>query len=187
MTLVNKSSWIVTALVLFVFLFIPAENAEAQWGIGASYEMRDYEPTSGFGLRIQRDILGGLPILNVGLRAHFSYFSEEIESYRNVGIPAELESYDFGMAALGGINVGLLKPYVGAGLGSESFEFAGVGTEQQNFEDNSLYWNLFVGAELSPIPVLKPFIEYRLTRFFDDDESDYNHNGRLAVGISLVF
>lgn len=187
MTLVNKCSWIVTGYILFAFLFIPAETAEAQWGVGASYEMRDNEPTNGFGLRIQRDILGGQSIINVGIRAHFSYFSEEVESYRNIGFPAELECYDFGLAALGGINIGLLKPYVGTGLGSESFKFAGVGTEQQRFENDSLYWNLFVGAEFSPIPVLKPFIEYRFTRLFDDDDFYYNQNGRLAVGISLVF
>ncbi|MDZ7695011.1 MAG: hypothetical protein U5K69_28490 [Balneolaceae bacterium] len=29
-------------------------NAQAQWGIGASYEVRDEEPQNGFGVRIER-------------------------------------------------------------------------------------------------------------------------------------
>lgn len=187
MTNIKETGCTIIAGILFAFFFIPAETAEAQWGAGVSYELRENEPFNGFGLRIQRDVTGALPFVNLGLRAHFSYFSEDVESYRNVGVPAELESYDFGLAVLGGVSVGLLNPYVGGGLGRESIEAVHSGTEQQVVENNSLYWNLFVGAELSPLPVLKPFIEYRFTRLFDDEGFDYNQNGRLAIGITLVF
>jgi opacity protein-like surface antigen len=181
------TSFFLTAAILFALTFIPAEKAEAQWGIGASYELRDTEPTNGFGLRVQKDILGAVPMFDLGIRAHFSYFSESVQSYRDVqDIPYELDSYDFGLAGLGGINLGFIKPYAGAGLGSESFEAV---SQQDNFEfsDNSIYWNIFVGAAVTPIPVLKPFIEYRFTRLFSDDGFDHRQNGRLAIGITLEF
>ena len=180
------TSFFLTAAILFALTFIPAEKAEAQWGIGASYELRDTEPTNGFGLRVQKDIIGAVPMFDLGIRAHFSYFSESVQSYRDVQVPTELDSYDFGLAGLAGINLGLIKPYAGAGLGSESFEAV---SQQDNFEfsDNSIYWNIFVGAAVTPIPVLKPFIEYRFTRLFSDDGFDHRQNGRLAIGITLEF
>lgn len=179
-------TYFLIASALIAITLIPAEKAEAQLGIGASYELRDTEPTNGFGLRVQSDILGSVPLIDLGMRAHFSYFSESVQSYRDVQVPAELDSYDFGLAALGGVNIGLLKPYVGAGLGSESFEAV---SQQENFDfsDNSIYWNIFIGAEVAVIPVLKPFIEYRFTRLFNDDGFDHRQNGRLALGLTLVF
>jgi opacity protein-like surface antigen len=183
-------AWSILAVTLFAFTLIPVQNAQAQWAIGASYEMRDLEPTNGFGLRIQRGILQGLPVVDLGIRAHFSYFSETVDSYRDVptSTSVDLDSYDFGLAGYGGVNLGLLKPYAGVGLGSESFEAVQSGAQNDfEFEDNSIYWNLFIGAEISPIPVLKPFIEYRFTRLFADDGFDYRQNGRLAIGLTINF
>jgi len=181
------TGWTVSSAILIVCLFIPAEKAVAQWAIGASYELREHDPASGFGLRIEHNFLGGMPVVNIGLRAHFSYFNETVGSYRNPAFPAELESYDYGLALLGGVKVGLLRPYVGAGLGRENFEAVYQRTDQLGVEDYSLYWNLFIGAELLPLPVIKPFIEYRFIRLFNDDFFDYKHNGRLAVGVKLLF
>jgi opacity protein-like surface antigen len=186
MNKLTSASCLLMAATLIFLTLVPAEKAEAQWGFGASYELRDTEPTNGFGLRVQRDILSSVPLVDLGLRAHFSYFSESVQSYRDVQMPAELDSYDFGLAGYGGLNLGLITPYAGVGLGSESFEAV---SQQQNFEfsDNSIYWNLFIGASVSPIPVLKPFIEYRFTRLFSDDGFDHRQNGRMAIGITLEF
>lgn len=183
----KHTAWSFLAVALFALTLIPVQNAQAQWAIGASYEVRDQEPTNGFGLRIQRDILQSLPVVDLGLRAHFSYFSETVDSYMDLETP-QLDSYDFGLAGYGGVNLGLLKPYAGAGLGSENFEAVQSGAQNDfDFEENSIYWNLFIGAEISPIPVLKPFIEYRFTRLFDDDGFDYTQNGRLAIGLTINF
>jgi opacity protein-like surface antigen len=188
MNRIKSAGWCLMAAALFALTLLPAESAKAQstWGIGASYEMRDLDPTNGFGVRVQRNILGAVPIIDLGLRAHFSFFNESVESYRDFN-ETDLESYDFGLAGYGGVNIGLLKPYAGVGLGSESFEAVQRGAEEGEFEDNSIYWNIFVGAELSPIPFLKPFIEYRFTRLFDDDGFDHRQNGRLAIGLTLAF
>lgn len=178
---------LLTTIIISFTLFIPTQDALAQWGVGASYEIRDEAPENGFGARIQRDLPLG-PMASLGLRGHFSFFNDEIEVTRNdVTYSSEIESYDFGVALLAGVNVGLLKPYAGAGIGSENYESVADGFEEGSFEESSLYWNIFAGAEVSPIPVIKPFVEYRFVRLFDDENFDYKQNGRFAFGVLFKF
>lgn len=179
-----------TALLSTLFLalaFFPVEYATAQWGVGASYETRDEHPNNGFGLRLERKILQTIPLADLSIRAHASFFSEDIDNYGDAGEPAELDSYDFGLAARGGVSLGMFSPYVGLGLGSERLEAVRQGAQQGSFENNSLYWNVFTGAEFSLIPMVKPFVEYRFSKMFDDDEVAYDQNGRWAFGLMLEF
>ena len=159
-------------------------QASAQWSFGASYEMREQAPENGFGVRLERDLLGNLPLVDVGLRAHFSFFNEENEfNQGDVVFAGDFTIYDYGLAATGGVSVGLLKPYIGLGIGRSNVEFEGT-----NFEDSesNTFWNGFVGAELTPIPKLNPFIEYR---FQPTDEAEFapSSDGRLIIGLLLSF
>ncbi|MFH5833182.1 outer membrane protein [Halalkalibaculum sp. DA384] len=189
----------VLAGVLLISSMVP-QNAEAQWGIGASYEVRDEEPQNGFGVRIERGILNKLPIVQLGLRAHFSNFSEENQvDYQNRtgSFSQEIKDYDFGLTALGGVSVGFLKPYVGVGLGSNTVDMdVPDDASVEAVEESSLYWNALVGAEVSAIPLLKPFVEYRYTNVNEDffeDARDMNvpapssSNGRIIFGVLLQF
>ena len=177
-------------LITFLFLWIvfPAQNAYAvsSWGIGASYEMRDSDPGRGFGLRLERGILSGVPLLNLKMRAHFSFFSDEVSSYRDAGLPADLDLFDYGIAVTGGPGFGLLHPYVGVGLGQERFRSLSD-TPVLDFSENSIYWNLYGGLRLPILPAVSPFVEYRFTRLMSADDFDYNHNSRLAFGVTLSF
>ena len=170
-------------LVLAACLLMPAQSA-AQWSIGASYEMRDEDPENGFGLRIEREILRPIPIINIGLRGHFSYFNEENEFGVEDGpaISREISYYDYGLAATGGVSLGLLKPYVGLGIGNNTFDI------EDGDSESEFFWNSFVGVELTPIPKLNPFVEYR----FQPSDSpefaeDFDSDGRLIIGLSLSF
>lgn len=191
--------YLFTAFASFLLLGTAVPQvAQAQWGIGASYEIRDKIPENGFGVRLERGILQGLPILDLGLRAHFSYFSDDNNvSEGSISYSEDVTDYDFGITALAGVNIGLVKPYVGVGLGSNTVDVnykdvSGVTLEDGN--DSKVYWNALVGAELSPIPVLKPFVEYRYSdvgkKFFENvtnaTERD-SYNGRLIFGILLSF
>ena len=62
-------------IVIITALF--SASTLAQFEIGASYELREEDPKNGFGIRIQKGILSQLPIVNLGIRLHGSYFSEE--------------------------------------------------------------------------------------------------------------
>ncbi len=184
---------ILTAFMLLWIVF-STQNAHAvsSWGIGASYEIRDSDPGRGFGLRLERGILSGVPLLDFKLRAHLSYFSENVSTYRDVQLPTELDVYDFGIAVTGGIGFGLLHPYAGAGLGREQFEASQPGEEPDgtlgiSFDDDSIYWNLYGGVRLPILPAVSPFVEYRFTRLMSAEEFDYNHNSRLAFGVTLSF
>ncbi len=164
------------------------QSSSAQWSLGASYEIRNEEPKNGFGARIEREILQKVPVVNLKLRGHFSYFSEDNYVDQNNQNYGTIENYDFGLAAVGGVSIGLLSPYVGAGLGSTTTDLQNPQGAFDAGSESNVFWNGFVGAEVSPIPVLKPFVEYRFesAENFEDLEVDRS-NGRLIFGLSLSF
>lgn len=179
-----------TALVVFLF----SASVFAQFEIGASYELRDSEPQNGFGLRIDKGILGSLPLVDLGLRAHFSYFSEENHVDENsYSYSRDFTDYDFGLAAYGGVSLGLLQPYVGLGLGSVTTDisyndFSGVGAEPEDGDESNIYWNTFAGAKVTVIPMIKPFVEYRYSnKELSDPRLADKQNSRIMFGVSLSF
>lgn len=187
----KKTILSLAAVVLF-WGFVPQKSL-AQWDIGASYEIRNQEPKNGFGVRIERGILEKLPVLQLGIRGHFSYFNDQnaFNPQSGPSYSREITSYDYGLAAVGGASIGLLTPYVGLGLGSNTTEVnaANVAVSGEGSE-NYVYWNGFVGAKVSPIPVIKPFVEYRLqsTQEYEDFSNDIDpSDGRLIFGVSLSF
>tara|TARA_R110002126_G_scaffold44553_1_gene126797 strand:+ start:4615 stop:5178 length:564 start_codon:yes stop_codon:yes gene_type:complete len=171
-------------------------SAFAQIEIGASYELRDEDPKNGFGVRLQSGILKGIPVISLGLRAHFSYFSEtNMVDENTFSYDETIENYDFGLAVYGGVKLGLLEPYVGAGLGSETVDLSAEdfsntpppGSEPNEENESNIYWNTFVGAKVTVIPLVKPFVEYRFSGR-DLDIPDLNDKtGRIIFGVVLSF
>jgi hypothetical protein len=184
-----KIKKILLAFVAFALLItaIP-QTSVAQWSLGASYEIRNQNPENGFGVRLEREILKKVPIINLGLRGHFSYFSEDNYVNENDVNIGDIVTYDYGIAATAGFSLGLLSPYVGTGLGAQTLDI--------DETDNNIFWNGFVGAKVSPLPVIKPFVEYRFqsAESFEalvdgastSDIRDGN-TGRLIFGVSLSF
>lgn len=178
---------------LALLLSAVPQTSSAQWSLGASYEIRDEEPKNGFGVRLERDILQKLPIVDLGLRGHFSYFNDENElTYDGEpNISTEMTNYDFGLAAVGGVSVGLVAPYVGLGLGSETADLDYQEESMPGESDSNLYWNGFIGAKISPVPAIKPFVEYRVKsnkEFNDLSTEDFDTStGRFIIGLSLAF
>lgn len=178
---------IIFIVTTICFLFPFTESATAQWAIGASYEVRNEDPTNGFGLRVERGILNAIPVVDFDMRAHFSFFNEASSATTDgVSFDREIQAYDFGLALTAGIKIALIKPYVGFGIGSETFDFD-AGGNNQSFNESNFYWNGFGGAELRLLPLLNPFIEYRITRLTGTDQISFDNVGRFAVGINLRF
>jgi opacity protein-like surface antigen len=194
-----KKFLFVFAAVALLISAVP-QTSSAQWSLGASYEIRDKAPKSGFGVRIERAILEKAPLVDLGLRAHFSYFNDENNVDYNDGsvtysYSQDITNYDYGIAAVGGVTVGPISPYVGLGLGSSNVDIdrndlpSGSPFDPQA-DDNSIYWNGFVGAKVSIIPALKPFVEYRfedISNYKNELRDVENSNGRLIFGLSLSF
>lgn len=186
-----KSILVVVVFTLSIGMI--SETAMAQISVGASYEIRDEDPQNGFGLRLERQILQKVPIVDLSLRGHFSYFNDDI-SYEDRTYSTDITSYDYGLAAVGGVSLGLMSPYVGLGLGASTLDVNRESLDAidrpANSDDSSIYWNSFVGAKISPVPFVSPFVEYRF-----EDASDYKSelsdikesNGRLIFGVSLSF
>jgi hypothetical protein len=171
-----------------LFLLIPlSQQVNAQWAVGASYEIRDEDPEKGFGLRLEKGLLSGLPIVDLGLRGHFSYFNETSGISRDgVDISGDFDAYDFGLAAVLGANLGVVKPYVGLGLGRERYKLS-ADEVALSYKENNFYWNGFGGAEFSLLPILNPFIEYRISRLTSSEDVHFDNINRLAIGVNLRF
>lgn len=177
---------LVTLSFLFAFIFM-SQTAQAQWAVGASYEIRNEDPESGFGLRLERSFLQGVPLLDLGVRAHFSYFNDENNVSRDdFTFSRKIDVYDYGLAVLGGVKLGIVKPYVGLGIGNQQFKF-NADIEEFDFDESSFYWNGFGGAEFTLLPVLNPFIEYRIANLTSTDDIEFDNVSRLAIGINLRF
>lgn len=178
-----------------VIIAIFSATTYAQFEIGASYELREEDPQNGFGLRIEKGIFESLPVVNLGLRLHGSYFSEENNvSEGGVTYSQDLTNYDLGVAAIGGVSVGLLEPYVGLGLGTQNYERAisdvQNGSGPESGEESSLYWNMLAGAKVTIIPMIKPFVEYRYSSSELEKpelEDVDTQTGRIMFGISISF
>lgn len=179
-----------------VIVLILTTASYSQIELGASYELRDEDPQSGFGLRIQKGILGKIPLIDIGLRAHFSYFSETNTVDENTfSYDKNIENYDFGLAAYGGVKLGLLEPYIGAGLGSETVDlnaqdFSNTpppGQEPSEEEESNIYWNTFAGAKVTVIPLVKPFVEYRFSSRNLEIPDLNDKTGRIIFGVVLSF
>lgn len=183
--------WFITFFFLGGFM---VSTAAAQFSIGASYEIRNKDPQDGFGIRIQNMAKLPIPLLALGFRAHYSYFSAQnkITSSGNVSYETnDLKDYDIGIDAIGEVKLGLVDPYIGLGLGSRTYKVDYKAVEQlKNEKKSSIFYNGTIGVQLGIIPVLKPFIEYRITKSNLKDFNGVkpsNTNGRYIFGVLLQF
>lgn len=170
------------------------QQAQAQFSIGASYEVRSHDPTNGFGIRLENDLPLKLPLVAIGVRAQFSNFSEK-NSLSKAGITYDqkLNHYNLGLMALAKVKLGLLSPYAGLGIGTNHLKVKNTGDPLVNGSDNKtkIYYEGAIGAEATLLPMLHPFIEYRLQKNnikgvvngYKAKESD----GIWAFGVSLSF
>ena len=195
--------WIGGVLFFTIQISNPTQVC-AQFEVGVSYELREESPQNGFGLKIERGLLPNIPLVNIGTRIHFSHFSEDNNlTQSGITFSEEVINYDLGIALVAGINVGIIEPYAGLGIGSEEINIttdliSGL-MDQSNpmllsilsqKTENNLYWNALVGAKISVLPVLRPFIEYRYTdtRLGKPRLEQFSPQvGRVIVGIAIKF
>lgn len=176
------------SVAILIALITAAEPASAQWSLGGSYEIRNESPQNGFGIRLERELLPSAPIARLALRGHFSYFNEENYISADEINYGGITNYDYGLSAVGGVDVGLVSPYLGLGLGASTIELDYL--DNPTDSESNLYWNGFVGARVSPLPYIQPFVEYRLqaTQEYEDLVGDVDtSNGRLIFGLYLNF
>src|SRR5690625_6409737 len=86
--------------------------------------MHNENPEDGFGVRVERGIVGNLPLLDLSMRAHFSYFNDTNNiTLKNIDFSSDIDMYDYGIAAIAGLKLGLVRPYVGLGIGNQQFNY----------------------------------------------------------------
>lgn len=194
MYLTRKHLLLTVVFLTLTFILIP-QTSNAQWSLGVAYELRDEDPKNGFGARLEKEILTILPLINVGLRAQFSYFSEQsFFSENGFDTERDLKTFDIGLSGLLIFNIGLLRPYAGIGVGLDntSFEsFTSSDDPNNSFREDIESLNAYLlgtaGAYVDVLPFLSPFIEFRYTQLSGREDFEYNSYSRIAAGLSIRF
>lgn len=183
-----------TLLLVAALLTIWSEYSYAQIGIGGGVDIRSEDPTNGYGLRLEYRIIELPPFVDFRVRAHGSYFFEEklIQSEVN-GLRSKLResnsAFDVGAAVLAGVNLGMIRPYAGLGLGVDSSEIGPrqSTTQYSGIKEENMFWNVLFGTELEIIPYVKPFFEYRFAQLLNSRNVDFNEFERLSLGVIFRF
>lgn len=180
-------------------------QSKANFSIGGSYEMRSQHPQNGFGIRLENQLPLGIPLLAIAVRAQYSNFTEQKNKVHGFGrlnhddvyFHRKLNQYYLGLMALAELRLGLITPYAGLGIGTsrlkvenanlhEILESGGVAGSQNK---QSIYYEGALGASVTLLPVLHPFVEYRLQKNnFRDVINGYkaeDSSGIWAFGVSL--
>ncbi|MGF1668904.1 MAG: outer membrane beta-barrel protein [Balneolaceae bacterium] len=188
---------LLSVIIIPVLLCLFPKNGYSQWSVWGSFELQDEDPTDGFGIRVEREMVEVIPLIDIRLRAQASRMSEDNRiSQSGVMFDQDLTMYDFGLSAMGGFTTGVLRIYTGFGGGYMNFE-----SEARNIEiiegaeitvipdidRSSFFWNFIAGFEFTPIPLVNPFFEYRFINVTDNDEFAFRNLNRLSIGFSLNF
>ncbi len=188
-----RKVFITLAFSLGMLLAVQSTASAQSWGLGVSYENRNEEPTNGFGVQLEPSLIN-IALLDLRLRGHFSYFNESnvVTTEGDFEYSTDVDSYDFGLGAIGAVSLGAISPYVGAGLGSESW--SATSEEAEDFEgefdqeESSLYYYAVGGISLTLIPRLEPYAEFRYSGFSEFEQEDISSaDRRLHVGVTLRF
>src|SRR5690625_6830302 len=101
------------------------------------------------------------------MRAHFSYFNDTNSiTLKDIDFSSDIDMYDYGIAAIAGLKLGLVRPYVGLGIGNQQFNYDPE--DNQEITDvitdyaSCFYWNGFVGDVCYILSFLRHFIAYRI-------------------------
>src|SRR5690625_6333420 len=115
---------VLPALLLLASVLFISQPAAAQCATRTSKEMQNKNPENGFGVRVERGILENLPLLDLSMRAHFSYFNDTNNiTLNNIDFSSEIDMYDYGIAAIAGLKLGLVRPYVDPGIENQQFNY----------------------------------------------------------------
>jgi opacity protein-like surface antigen len=95
---------------------------------------------------------------------------------------------------MAGAGLGLLSPYIGAGLGWQNFSIESRILDQVDIDlpeefdedENAAKYYGVIGAAVTPVPLLRPFIEYRYAGITRDNLGPGSH-GTWVFGVQLRF
>lgn len=137
-------------------LLLSTNMAIAQVRLGASYEVRNADPTNGFGIRVEPQLFK-MAMFELDARANFSYFSEKNSITQNsITYSRDFKNYEIGVSGVGRLDLGVVDPFLTVGVGNTTFKL-------NSNTKNSLFYTGSIGIQANPIPFIKPFIEYELT------------------------
>lgn len=191
----NKKIFIRLFMVFFFCMLVEigfTQTASAQMRIGFNYQLRNTIPKRGYGISLEPTVYRYKKLV-VDVRGFLGYFNHNgMQTLGDPTLPSDtfnrnIKYYVFGLGGVVRYKFRYFDPFVSLGIGFNSYKVTSRG--YVTIKSSYLY-NGSVGVEIEPIPVIKPFIEYRYTRstvhdfqvqFFKPN----NSVGRLVVGINV--
>jgi len=175
-----------SALIICLILLSSPSFSQSIFGVGvgATYEIRDQDPTNGFGIRLEKNALN-LILVNLRTRANFSMFSGDSRiTAAGIEYDNKVEGWDLSGAVTAGLGLGLFGPYVGLGAGVEQ-----VNTESSFISGDGKEFSTFtygiLGVEMTILPFVKPFLEYRYNAFLEDPKNYRQSSSRFMIGVTV--
>ena len=174
-------------LLSVLALLISVSFAQAQ-SIGVSYAYSSTAPNSGYSAHFETSLFSlGVASLNTRLRA--TMFSEkDFAGFES----ADVLIVDLNIFAKVSV-IPMINPYAGIGIAYETTDFKfTVPLTTTTISDSQKEFPLYgtIGVEFSPIPFIKPFLEYRV-RALDLKEiknATYDSDrGIVALGLAVSF
>lgn len=179
--------------LLALFVCLISVSASYAQSIGVSYAYSSTAPTNGYSAHFESSVVSlGLVELNSRLRA--TMFTEE-NFIKGATAFEKADVLIIDINLLAKVNViPMVNPYAGIGIAYEKtdFDFANINNnltvESKNQTEFPVYGS--VGIEFSPIPFIKPFLEYRIKAadLKELKDATYESNrGILAIGVAVSF
>lgn len=165
------------------------------FGLGVGYEVQNANPTTGLSLRLEQRWLD-LKVVSIHSRFQVTRFAEELKLKEPETVNeylAEAQSYDFTGAGLIQLNLPFLpvSPYGGVGVGFDRSKFNVLDAAVNGVRDeatNSIAYSTIIGLKVTAIPLLKPFVEYRVAGLTKEPPKELDKaTGRLSFGVQLAF
>lgn len=169
--------------ILAVLSLSTISNAQS---IGLSYAYSSTAPNSGYSAHFESSIIC-LGVVSLNSRLRGTMFSE-----KDFGFFESVDVLTVDVSALAKVSIiPMVNPYGGLGIAYEKTDYK-MDILGSKTSDSQVEFPLYitVGAEFSPIPFIKPFIEYRL-RAADLKEvknAKYDSDrGIVAIGVAVSF
>ena len=178
---------------IFILILIGVDGFQTasaqQVRVGFNYTYRNAEPKSGFGIIIEPTVYS-IPHFDIDVRGFYNSLStNDTRTYFTDTFNIKVNHYDIGTDAVGRFKLKFVDPYVALGVGYTSYKIMGRGYSQIK---TSFLYDGSLGLEISAIPYIKPFVEYKYTRATVHNAqillfNPNNSYGQFEVGLNVKF
>jgi len=172
---------------LLVIFLILSPFTFSQWGVGASYKIKNEIPENGISINISRKLPLQFATIGVKVRAEVDLFRQkETQTFNGISKERNFTSEDYHIEIIGNFFLKDFSPYIGFGIG-----YGKINVNQLN--KGSFLFILLAGLSLPITEFINPYLEAQCFNYlsgFDPslsgkDISSFQFRAALGIGFSI--